>query len=400
MKINVSVLVLFLLLLLLAGALFASSLIGDAGYVWIVWQGWQVQTSVGLLLFAMLVLAIAIVLLLLLFGTLIVWPERRRQRVHAQDQAYYLTQLEQSSLYSVLTAPMQALACLQQPRQQAIPMIWPLLQAHQALAAGLPQVAEHALQQVDSQADELAMLLQIELALSEQQVDVAVPLLLFLRQTPADTCRERLEPAFTEQLDRLWLRWAEQHAWPALQSGIPTGLSHAQWQILLAALVAQLAQMTHSNELAVLYAYDQLTTAQQQQNALAWLQLLIRLPEGHGRGWLLVLDVLYQRFDPALLPLLLRLAHTFALPLGKDQQVSQMLQQLQDRYPGQPSIRLAQACWFDAQGLPDQADQWAQDWPTTELFLRLNVLRQLASDDRLLVHLSPALYDFKLIGAM
>lgn len=400
MNINLSVLVIFLLLLLLAGALLASSLIGDAGYVWLVWQGWQVQTSVGLLLLAMLIFAIVIVLLLLLFGSLIVWPERRRQRVQAQDQAYHLAQLEQSSLYSVLAAPVQALECLQQPRQHAMPMVWPLLQAHQALAAGLPQVADQALQQVVSQADELAMLLQIEIALAERQLDVAVPLLLFLRQTPADSYRQRVEPAFTAKLDQLWLRWAEQHAWSALQSGIPTGLNREQWQALLTALLAQITQITHSHELAVLHAYDGLTPEQHQHNALPWIQLLIRLPEGQGRAWLLVLEVLHQRFDPALLPLLLRLARTFALPLGHHQQVTQVLQQLQERYPGQPSIRLAQACWFDIQDQPDQADRWAQDWPTTELFLRLNVLRQLASDDRLLVHLSPVLYDFKLIGAV
>lgn len=400
MRVNLAVLLLFLLLLVLAGALLASSLMGDAGYVWLVWQGWQVQTSVGLLLLAMLVFSIVIVLLLLLLGTLLVWPERRRQRVLAQDQAYHLAQLEQSSLYSVLAAPVQALECLQQPRQRVMPVVWPLLQASQALAAGLPQIAAHALEQTPSQADELAMLVQIELALSEHQAEIAAPLLLFLRQTPAETFRQRLEPAFTEQLDRLWLRWAEQQAWPALQSGVPKAFSREQWRVLLWALLAQLAQMTHANEIALLHVYDRLTPEQQQHNALAWVQLLIRLPEGQGRAWLLVLEVLTQRFDPALLPLLLRLARTFALPLGEDQQVTQVLQQLHERYPGQPSIRLAQARWFDAQGQAGQADQWAQDWPTSELFLRLNVLRQLESDDRLLAHLSPALYDFKLIGAM
>ena len=55
---------------MLAGALFASSLSQDAGYVLVLWQGWQLQTGVGFFLLLLLCIAVLLVLLLLFFSML------------------------------------------------------------------------------------------------------------------------------------------------------------------------------------------------------------------------------------------------------------------------------------------------------------------------------------------
>jgi hypothetical protein len=107
--------------------------------------------------------------------------------------------------------------------------------------------------------------------------------------------------------------------------------------------------------------------------------------------------VLAVRFETCLLPFLLQLARDFALPLG-DRQTGELLHQLAARYPGQPTLRLAQARWQDALGQPEQADQLAQDWPSDGVSARLSVLRELDRHPALQLPLSCAVYAFSFLG--
>jgi len=397
MPINVSVLLLLFILLLLVGAWLASALMQDAGYVLMVWQGWQLQTSVGFAVLLTLLFAVLFVLVLLLLGTLVVFPHRRRQQRHAEQGAHQLQQFERAATYRLLNAPQQAFDCLQGPLASGRPHLLPLLQAGQALDAGLFQAAAQMLEQVPAPADELAMLLQIRLALAQQLPEVALPLMQYLRQTPADPLRQQFEPAAERYLDQLWLMWATRYPWQALAQPIPTTLDAAQWALFLAALWHRFEQ-AEAVQYGVLYTcFDQQSDALQQVNALAWVRVLSQLPEGQSRAWLLLNRVLAVRFETCLLPFLLQLARDFALPLG-DRQTGELLQQLAARYPGQPTLRLAQARWQDALGQPDEADQLAQDWPSDGVSARLSVLRELDRHPALQLPLSCAVYAFSFLG--
>ena len=86
MRVNLLMLSLFLLLVVLAGGLFASSLSRDAGYVLVLWQGWQLQTGVGFFLLLLLCLATLFVSLLWLFSALSNGFGRAKKAQQQQEQ--------------------------------------------------------------------------------------------------------------------------------------------------------------------------------------------------------------------------------------------------------------------------------------------------------------------------
>lgn len=402
---SLSVLLLLLVLVLLLGGWFASALVQDTGYVLMVWQGWQVQTSVSFALLCVLAAAVLLVLLLALLSNLVLFRQRRRQRQLAEQRATQLQQMEQAALYAVLDAPQLAFAQLHAATSTVHQLdLLPLLQANQAINAALWHEADAALQRAPVQADELAMLLQIRLALAQQQPDVALPLLQFLHHAPPDGLRQQFEPAVTDYMATLWLAWAVQKPlqWLELTLMPPVHWHAAQWSRWLAAVLLALPEANHQQQHQLLCCFDQQDTTLQQEQAVAWVRLLCQLPEGQGRAWLLLNQVLSVRFEPTLLPYLMYLARDFALPLH-DHRVDELLTQLVARYPGQPALCLAQARWLDALGQTAQADQWVQDWPSACMVARLNLLREL---DRyptlplsLLWSVSCAIYGFGMIGA-
>ncbi|MEY2862756.1 MAG: hypothetical protein RLY58_463 [Pseudomonadota bacterium] len=397
MGMNLSVLLLLFVLLFLAGAVLASAVMQDAGYVLLVWQGWQMQTSIGLLLVLLLSVVIVLMLGLLLLGSLVVWPQRRRRQQQAKQVAHQLRQFERAAVYRLFQNSKHAFDCLQIPQPLMQSSLLPLLQAGQALDAGLYTSAHESLARVPREADELAMLLHIRLALAENDDHIIRTRMQFLRTMPPDQARQQFEPVVLAYLDQLWVDWAVQQPWQALHHYMPAQLNISQWSQLLHALWLALPQAQEADHTRLQACFEAQSETQTHPNALAWVRVLVLTPWGIALAWQLLQQVLAHHFEPKLMPYLMLLARDFALPIG-DQRVDELLNQLEARYPGQPSLRLAQARWQDAIGQPHQADLLAQDWPADCVSARLSILRELDRHPALQLPLSCAVYAFAFLG--
>lgn len=402
MNLRVLAFALMVLLILCAGAALASFLLHDSGYVLVVWQGWQMQTSVGLLLLLMGLLVIVLVLFLVVVVSLFVLPARRRQqRKSAQNEAK-IRQLEQATLYRVLDAPEAALDCLQMPDNQPTNSIWSLLKADLARQAGLQGNLSSALDQVSARADDVAVLVNATWLLDEGQLSEAKQRVAYLLAQPASGLRANLEPAFSQYLQQLWLRCALYQPWAALlDEPQPAQLALNHWQTWLNALVERCEEATPEQQQRLLWHFDQQPAEQQQALVRAWLKLLRRLPDAQGRAWRLAVPIITQQFRPELLDDWLRLAAQLSqtgsleggAALPTDEPAAHLLT-LSERFVGHPAIRLAQARWYDLCGQSLQAEQWAAQWPTAELLSRLLALRALDQLPHFSQRVAPLLFEF------
>jgi hypothetical protein len=399
MSVNLLILSFLMLLMVVAGALFASSLSRDAGYVLVLWQGWQMQTGVGFFLLLLLCIAVFLVLLLLLFsGLSSSFGRARKAEQDAQQQM--LTQLQHALVYQILHAPEQALdrLSLQQIQQ---PSGWVRL-AQLYFAAQMNQHGnvQHYVAAVPEAQQVFAQLIQAEWCLQQQQDEVARTLLLNVYPMLPESLPAYWQSAVEQAVLRLWGQYAIQQPWPFLQvQPIPALTAEAQ-RAWLQVLEQQYVQASAEQLVQLLAYYDQQTAEQRGSLLVAWLRVLLRVAAADERVWLLATADLQQQLNPEVLWLWLELAMRTTRTVLEQQQAEQLFESLNQRYPAQPNVRLAQACWLHHRQETTAAQQLLADWPTTDLVVRFNLLIQLADQPLLYQRLAPVLHNFATVESV
>lgn len=361
-----AVLVLVVLLGVL-GALVLWQVLQDAGYVLVVWQGWQMQTSVVVLAMLVLSFAVASVLGLLALSTLSSLPARVRQLWHARRHRQALQHAEHLAGYWLLDQPRLGsddLAALRQLRPDQ--PVWTLLHAQ---LQGLHPSEKTALP------EELVLLLRCDEALAAANRSEVAGLLQVLLHQPPGPLAAALQPAYHAALTVRWVQYARLAPWAALSLSPPDPLNEAQWRDWLQVLGQQGWEDPAQGQ-ALLAQLDQQPVAQQHRLAAGWLQVLVHWPEGQARGWPLALSALQHRLDLEVLRGWVALWPVWAQPQGVLPEAASLLDSLIERYPGQPLLHLAQVHLALLQGEPAQARQLAQAWPTPWLLDRLYWLEQ------------------------
>ena len=399
MRVNLLMLSFLMLLMVVAGALFASSLSRDAGYVLVMWQGWQMQTGVGFFLLLLLCIAVFLVLLLMLFSALSSGFGRAAKR-QQQAQQQMLTQLQHAMVYQILHAPEQALdrLSLQQAQQ---PSGWlRLAQLYFAVQINQQGNLQRYLVDIPDSQQVFAQLIQAEYCLQQHQPEQALPLLLAVYPTLPEQLPSHWQPAVEQAVLRLWGQYAMQQAWLFLQVQPRPALTPDAQQAWLEALLAQMAAASPPQRVLLLDYYDQQTPEQRFAALLAWLRVLLLIAEADERAWLLALAHLQQQLDPVVLWLWLGLAMRPTRTALEQTQAEQLFESLNQRYPAQPNVRLALACWLHHRQETTAAQQLLADWPTTELTARFNLLLQLADQPLLYQRLAPVLHDFATVESV
>lgn len=399
MKVNLLMLSALMLLMVLAGALFASSLSRDSGYVLVLWQGWQLQTGVGFFLLLLLCSAVLIVLFLLLFSTLSGgFGRRKNSQLQAQQQL--LNQLQHAMVYQILQAPEQALdrLSLQQAQQ---PSGWlRLAQLYFAAQINSQGNLQRYLSDVPESHQVFAQLIQAEWLLQQQQPEQALPLLFLVYPVLPPHVPAHWHPALEQAVLRLWGQYALQQPWQVLQvAPLPILPLEAQ-QAWLHALRQQSAGASPEQFAQLLAYYDRQTAAERTASVMAWLQLLVVMSAADERAWLLAIGDLQQQLSAEVLWLWLTLATRTARSATEQQQAEQLFDSLNQRYPAQPNVRLAHAWWLHTNQQTDVAQQLLLDWPTCELADRFHLLCQLADQPMLYQRLAPVLHDFTTVESV
>ena len=393
MRVNLLMLCALMLLMVLAGALFASSLSQDAGYVLVLWQGWQLQTGVGFFLLLLLCIAVLLVLLLLFFSMLSSgFGHQKHNQQQAQQQL--LSQLQHAMVYQILQAPEQALDRLSVQQGQQ-PSGWlRLAQLYFAAQINSQANLQHYLADVPESHQVFAQLIQAEYCLQQQQPTQALPLLFLVYPTLPAHVPAHWHLALEQAVLRLWGQYAAQQPWQMLQVQPLPNLSLLAQQAWLQALRQQHAIALPEQQAQLLAYYDAQSPDERTALSAAWLALLVVIPTADERAWLLAISDLQQQSRPEVLWLWLTLAIQTDRSTTQQQQAEQLFSSLHQRYPAQPNVRLAHACWLHAQQQIATAQQLLMDWPTTELTNRFNLLCQLAGDPVLYPRLAPVLHDF------
>jgi hypothetical protein len=352
-----------LLLLLLLGGGLAAALLMDSGYVWMVWQGWELQTSVAWLMVCLLLVWLSLSLSWMLLGGLWQWPQhyrRRHQSLLLQQQYDTLTHLVLAQTLDKQAYARQLASTLDQtPRCQLIQQ-----QYGQLIT---PTLDEH---------HDISVLMRAQAAINAQQFDSVQPLLNCLAHWPEQANQDYLPPVLRfAYLAQLYQQWALQQPWrvlmlPAFQ---PAWFEIKQWKEWLQALYQQLDQASEEAWHALIQHYDQQEPRLQQALAADWLRLLGQSPAGQVRAITLGCERFRQQFCPTLMYDWLRSARSIADPL----QITSLLNELQGRYVGQPAIHLAQAYWQVLQHDQTQAEQIVHAWPNQVLKHRLQALLSL-----------------------
>lgn len=370
------------------------SLYDGAGYVMLSWLGWQVQTSVSLLLISGLLGSVLIGYSLKLLRQL--WRKFRPaypERITNFQQLHPFEQLGCLWLLDAKTTHQAALKAIFDRSRYLKPSV----SAYLYRENGNYELAWQALSHKGS-LQELLNLQKIELLIAEKKYQQAIEALQQLTHQPATAFVQSLNAAWNNYIQSLWAKLALDQPWLILSIHPIPSFSTAQQLGWLTALVQQFNQSEVSQQTQLLALYD---AVQQQpdflidiQSAQQWLLLLNALPDEFDnilirRQWLAD-ELIKLEFNPIVLTIWMQ--SQIKQDTLECSYFTQRLDNLAQRYPGQPSIALAQYHQWLANGQPENAQAILQQWQQHPDFSYLRLQQALVGQPELLADLA-VLYD-------
>lgn len=383
------------LILLGVGLIILLGLWSGAGYVLVVWLGWEVQTSATVFMLLLFVLILAGVYAIRCINRWIKnWHLRHPQKIEHYQQLLPFEQLgclwllnAKASKQSEIEAIFNQSASLRQ-----------LVSAHLLRENAQLEQAAQALNQGSALTD-LLVLEQIELHLAAQEYTQAQAALTTLSQQPVSAFAQSLNPAWSAYVQGLWARLLMAQPWLLLAIDNIPALTPEQHYGWLSALQQQLSQAS-PEQLQQLLSYYQIVQAQPEfgqdiASARQWLFVLSQINDPiltleQQRSLIqqrqqLADQLLRLEFDPRVLTIWLQ--NQLQEGNVECQHFTQRLNELAQRYPGQPSIALAQWHQLMADQQTEAAQAILQSWQQHPDFGYLRLTQALASQPELLADL-------------
>jgi uncharacterized protein HemY len=365
------ILIVFCLILLLILVILTSALSDDAGFILMVWHQWQIQTSVGLALFAVVLLSLIFTVLFLLIRAIFFGSDYFYQQRKAMTRRKTLMSLDTAIRHQLVADDMGSFLAMEdsltndslnlRPFNKKKGSALHLLQAENACRAGLFDAAIAHLIHIDSDDHELATLLRVKIHIGSGHFLQAKTELELLLIEPAhgltEPTRERLQPSFDQQVSVLWSRIAAEIPWEMLAQPILPAQHYVDWHVWLNALLTHdLPERAAEEEIARLLLW--MLPETQDQHAHVLFALLMRV-HAHPRARLLAEQILAHRLD---IHLLLNWMSVCLQDRTEDviRSVECLLLQLEQRYPAQPDVVLARLRW-----LRDQRSNQPEQWQST-----------------------------------
>ncbi len=362
------ILIVFSAILLLLLAILTSALSDDAGYVLMVWHQWQIQTSVGFALLAVLLFAISFIILFFLiravwFGSEYFYQKRkaltRRKTLMSMDAAIRQRLVENfpaafAAMEDSLTNNSLNLKPFNKKKGSALH----LLQADVACQAGLYAAAIEHLTQIDSDDHELGMLLRAKIDIASgdyaQAHSTLEMLLSYHERGVVEPVREALKPDFDRQVGVLWSELASKLPWHMLSYLIFPAAHHIDWSLWLNALLAADVPEDAADRLT---RFLHVMPTETQDPFVNEIFGLFVKAEQYSRAIELAERVLATRLDAPLLASWMTVCIVHAVE-SSTQSVDNVLVQLEQRYPAQPDVALARVRWMRhlAVSQPEQLD--------------------------------------------
>ncbi|MGE8559135.1 MULTISPECIES: heme biosynthesis protein HemY [unclassified Acinetobacter] len=356
-----------------------------AGYVYLYWREWQIQTNIWMMFIILASLSLFIQLLWLLIKRYLTREQRKLETVFNFKN---LHPYEQLAVVWLLEAAQDQHQFIQNVFSQSgllkgiigSRLYWMQQRYPQALAI---------LNQSNAMAFELAEIQRIEIYLSQNDGEQALTHLEFLNQHELSPWLNEVKSAYDLRLTGLWEKFAVQFPWMYLRStkyGHLGSENKREWlkQLLVNFDQANIESLQNLQQ-RYLDLQDQIYSRDYDIKVL-WLKLLSRMPEMSQQHEALVLHLLDEQFNQDVFYL------WFQQQLLKQNPDYLMLEQRIDywenKYPSLPVFTFAKWHVYSATARTAEADQLLELYPDNVMMNYLRIKSTLKGQDDLIKQLN------------
>ena len=267
-----------------------------AGYVYVYWRDWQLQSNVWAMLFALGLLAFIIQVLWLIVRRYLSREKRKREPVFSFEELH-----PYEKLYTIwlLEAEQQKPVLLKQLFSQS-GFLKHIVEAKILYKQAEYDAALDALKHVPSTAFELAEIQRIEIFIALSDIEQAITHLEFLQQHELSPWLKNIDIAYQQRIEKLWSTVAVLEPWIYLSHNEQhhlDDLSRIQW---LEQLLKNFDSATDEQLQRLRQKYleiEQTIFAKSYAYQMLCLKILNRLPDMSVQRETLALSLLQNHFD-------------------------------------------------------------------------------------------------------
>lgn len=371
--------------LILTAALSVLSYSAGAGYVYILWQGIQIQSNIWVLLFSVLLLSFLMHLCWVLFKRYLSREKRKLQDITDID---VLHPYEQLGMIWILQADEEQQTFIQDIFNQS-GLLKEIVQARILFKQSHYQQALDILDTSPTTVFELAEIQRIEIYLALQDAQQVAIHLEFLNGHQLSPWLARLSQAYIQRLSSLWAEFALQFPWIYLRASHPAILDSEAMQAWLIQLLSQFEQADINDraELDQKYINDEeMIKSMSFETQVLWLKLLSLSAEMSIKNEELALHLLDLRFDQTVFYLWFQQQLMKQVPDYSS--IETYIEQLEIKYPSMPVLSFAQWHILMATDRESEAEKLLLGYPDNILINYLRIKSTLNGREDLIKQLN------------
>ena len=348
-----------------------------AGYVYLYWREWQLQTTLWFLAASLVSVSF---LMHCIWYAIKQYRSREKRKTETVFSFSRLHPYEQLAVIWLLNAAQDQRDFIQQSFTKS-GLLKHIIDARLSWGQQQYTHALTALNQSNPMAFELAELQRIEIYLSQQQGEQALTHLEFLNQHELSPWLIQVKTAYEQRLVALWGVFAMQFPWLYLRS---TQYGHLDQEVKKTWLEQLLLAYDQATQDDLFYLQQRYLDLKPQifdrdySVKLLWLKLLFRMPEMSAEHEVLAIHLMEQQFNQDVFYLwfqqqLLRQNPDYDA-------IAQQISHWEAKYPALPILSFAKWHVLQATGYTDQAQQLLDLYPDD---IRMSYLRiKAALQDR------------------
>ncbi|KGH46213.1 heme biosynthesis protein HemY [Acinetobacter lwoffii] len=348
-----------------------------AGYVYLYWREWQLQTTLWFLAASLVSVSF---LMHCIWYAIKQYRSREKRKTETVFSFSRLHPYEQLAVIWLLNAAQDQRDFIQQSFTKS-GLLKHIIDARLSWGQQQYTHALTALNQSNPMAFELAELQRIEIYLSQQQGEQALTHLEFLNQHELSPWLIQVKTAYEQRLVALWGVFAMQFPWLYLRS---TQYGHLDQEVKKTWLEQLLLAYDQATQDDLFYLQQRYLDLKPQifdrdySVKLLWLKLLFRMPEMSAEHEVLAIHLMEQQFNQDVFYLwfqqqLLRQNPDYDA-------IAQQISHWETKYPALPVLSFAKWHVLQATGYTDQAQQLLDLYPDD---IRMSYLRiKAALQDR------------------
>lgn len=348
-----------------------------AGYVYLYWREWQLQTTLWFLAASLVSVSF---LMHCIWYAIKQYRNREKRKTETVFSFSRLHPYEQLAVIWLLNAAQDQRDFIQQSFTKS-GLLKHIIDARLSWGQQQYTHALTALNQSNPMAFELAELQRIEIYLSQQQGEQALTHLEFLNQHELSPWLIQVKTAYEQRLVALWGIFAMQFPWLYLRS---TQYGHLDQEVKKTWLEQLLLAYDQATQDDLFYLQQRYLDLKPQifdrdySVKLLWLKLLFRMPEMSAEHEVLAIHLMEQQFNQDVFYLwfqqqLLRQNPDYDA-------IAQQISHWETKYPALPVLSFAKWHVLQATGYTDQAQQLLDLYPDD---IRMSYLRiKAALQDR------------------